>query len=154
MIVYRIARIEHADLHGEGARLYPGRWNAPGIPGLYTASSPSLAQLEVMVNAEDWTIFSRLKFMLLSIAVTHKYLIEFLSDELPKNWNAPVVTEETQEFGKQQLDQLNHIGFIVPSVVTPQEKNIILNPRAERFNEHVKLISTEEFRIDDRLISG
>jgi RES domain-containing protein len=154
MIVYRIARFEHADLHGEGARLYPGRWNASGIPCLYTASSPSLAQLEVMVNAEDWTIFSRLRFVLLSIEVTHKLLIEFSPDELPKNWNAPVITEETQEFGKLQLARLNLIGFTVPSVVTPQDKNIILNPRAENFTEYVKLISKEEFKIDDRLISG
>ena len=154
MIVYRIARVEHASLGGEGARLYPGRWNTAGIPCLYTASSPSLAQLEIMVNAEDWTIFYRLRFVLLSIEVNHSKLKEFLPDELPKNWNAPVVTEETQEFGTHQLEHPDHIGFIVPSVVTPQEKNIIINPRAEHYTQYVKLISTEEFKIDDRLIHG
>jgi RES domain-containing protein len=45
--VWRICRRPFADLSGEGARLYGGRWNAPGRPLIYAAESAALAVLEV-----------------------------------------------------------------------------------------------------------
>lgn len=53
MTVYRLARRRHADLRGEGARLYGGRYNPPGIPAVYAAESIFLAALEVLVNVEE-----------------------------------------------------------------------------------------------------
>ena len=37
---------------GEGARLYGGRWNSPGVAMVYTAGSKSLATLEVLVHLD------------------------------------------------------------------------------------------------------
>jgi RES domain len=50
-IVWRLTRPEHAPgLDGEGARLFGGRWNSPGIPAVYCASSLALAVLETYVR--------------------------------------------------------------------------------------------------------
>ena len=52
MIVYRLAKAAFTALDGEGARLFGGRWNSPGRPMIYTAASPSLAVLEVLVHLD------------------------------------------------------------------------------------------------------
>ena len=53
--VWRICRRPFADLSGEGARLYGGRWNAPGRPLIYAAETAALAVLEVRVHLDlDW----------------------------------------------------------------------------------------------------
>ena len=57
MRVYRISRPEYVAtaLLGNGAALAPGRWNSRGVRLAYTASSVSLAMLEILVhvNRED-----------------------------------------------------------------------------------------------------
>ena len=53
--VWRICRRPLADLSGEGARLYGGRWNTPGRPLIYAAETAALAVLEVRVHLDlDW----------------------------------------------------------------------------------------------------
>lgn len=52
MRVWRVSRAAFADLSGEGARLYGGRWNSPGRPMVYTAENPALAILEVRVHLD------------------------------------------------------------------------------------------------------
>lgn len=44
------ARHAHTAFTGEGARRYGGRWNAKGVPVVYTAGSLSLAMLEMLVQ--------------------------------------------------------------------------------------------------------
>ena len=40
-------------MDGEGARRFPGRWNAGGAPMVYLAESLALAALEILVHVED-----------------------------------------------------------------------------------------------------
>ena len=49
---WRICRRPFADLSGEGARLYGGRWNFPGRPVVYAAEAAALAVLEVRVHLD------------------------------------------------------------------------------------------------------
>ena len=54
---WRICRRPFADLSGEGARLYGGRWNSPGRPVVYAAEAAALAVLEVRVHLDlDWSL--------------------------------------------------------------------------------------------------
>ena len=54
---WRICRRPFADLSGEGARLYGGRWNFPGRPVVYAAEAAALAVLEVRVHLDlDWSL--------------------------------------------------------------------------------------------------
>jgi RES domain-containing protein len=53
--VWRICRRPFADLSGDGARLYGGRWNTPGRPLIYAAETAALTVLEVRVHLDlDW----------------------------------------------------------------------------------------------------
>ena len=50
---YRIVQAHWAAsaMTGEGARMFGGRWNPPGMPAVYLAESRALAALEIIVNA-------------------------------------------------------------------------------------------------------
>ena len=52
VLAWRLCREPYADLNGEGARLYGGRWNTPGRPLVYAASTAALAVLEVRVHLD------------------------------------------------------------------------------------------------------
>lgn len=52
MLAWRLCRAPFADLTGEGARRYGGRWNRPGRPIVYAASSAALAVLGVRVHLD------------------------------------------------------------------------------------------------------
>jgi RES domain-containing protein len=50
-----------AQLDGEGARLYGGRWNSPGVRVAYAADSPALAVLEVLVTCRILEFSNRIR---------------------------------------------------------------------------------------------
>src|SRR3984957_5659656 len=52
MDLWRLCRRPYADLSGEGARIFGGRWNSPGRPMVYFAEHPALAALEVRVHLD------------------------------------------------------------------------------------------------------
>lgn len=52
MIVYRLCKAAHIALDGKGARLWGGRWNSADWPMVYTAATPSLAVLEILVHLD------------------------------------------------------------------------------------------------------
>ncbi len=49
------SRVSTAAFDGEGARLFGGRWNSPGVPAVYASESRALALLEVLVGLGDTT---------------------------------------------------------------------------------------------------
>ena len=56
-LVRRVCRRPFADLSGEGARLYGGRWNSPGRPLVCAAETAALPVLEVRVHLDlDWDV--------------------------------------------------------------------------------------------------
>jgi RES domain-containing protein len=50
MTCYRVVRRKYADLSGEGARLFGGRFNPPGIPAVYSSQNIALAVLEMSIG--------------------------------------------------------------------------------------------------------
>ena len=142
MIVYRITRPHRAgDLSGEGSRLYGGRWNQRGTPAVYCSSTIALALLEVLVHVVDRRDLPA-ALTITSIEVANAELLQTL---------APAASgDATQEFGTDVLHS-DEPGFWVPSVVVPQERNLVLNPQAPRFGSAAKVIRTEALPIDARL---
>lgn len=152
MKVYRIGKKEHATLDGKGAAAYPGRWNKDGSPCLYTSDSPSLAQLEIMVNTDDWRIFSYKEYVILEIEIAAMDAVKiFEPTDLPKTWDGHLVYPDTQEFGASILGDKNVLGFSVPSAIMKLQRNYILNSRSI-YCHQVSIIQVQPFKLDPRLI--
>lgn len=154
MNLYRIVRADRTALDGRGAAEYPGRWNKPDIPCVYTSSSPSLAQLEVMVNIDEWKIFITVPYVILRIEAREKKIHNIKNEDLPPEWNASVYSSETQELGTAMLNNPDILAFTVPSTVSKTERNTVLNPRAVDFIKLVKVIEKIPFEFDPRLLKG
>ena len=146
MIVFRIARKERIeDLSGRGAELFGGRWNEKGYPALYTASSLSLAALEILVHTDK-------SMPPLNMAYASIYVPDsFLSMKILK---LPSDTTEI-EYGTKWLKGKSSLMLKVPSVILPYEYehecNLILNPLHEDFKK-VFINEVHDFSFDLRLM--
>jgi RES domain-containing protein len=144
VIVYRLCKAAHIALDGEGARLWGGRWNSAGRPMVYTAATPSLAVLEVLVHLDLPAELLPDDLRLLTIelpddAALHRPDIDIADD-------AACLAQ-----GDAFLDAGNALALRVRSVVVPQEWNMLLNVR-HRDMTRVTITANEPFRLDPRLV--
>ena len=71
MILYRITKAAYArDLSGTGARMYGARWNQKGSAVLYTASSPALATVELLVHVDANLLPTELRLVFVEVLDT------------------------------------------------------------------------------------
>jgi RES domain-containing protein len=119
------------DLSGKGAEITGGRWNRKGLPVVYAAGTPSLAALETIVH-----------FAAAGLPL-NRFLVRIdLPDELwaargiatvaslAVGWNAVPAGKVSLDFGDAWLkDPAAPLVMEVPSVIVPEENNVLLNPR-------------------------
>lgn len=148
MRCYRIVKPAYAAtaLSGEGARLYGGRWNPPGLRCVYTAGSRALGILELLVHLSPAT--RGMKFRLMEIEVPEDLIATRLTP--PSGWDSHPAGSESQNHGRQWLQRAVMPGLLVPSAVVPQEFNLLLNPVARGFGE-IRITGEADFQLDLRL---
>ena len=144
MIVYRLCKAAHIALDGEGARLWGGRWNSAGRPMVYTAATPSLAVLEVLVHLDLPAELLPDDLRLLTIEVPGDAPLQQLDVD-------PADDTTCVAQGDAFLDAGNILSLRVRSVVVPQEWNLLLNVRHADMDK-VKVIANEPFQLDPRLV--
>jgi RES domain-containing protein len=144
VIVHRLAKAAFTALDGEGARVYGGRWNAPGRPMVYAAASPSLAVLEILVHLDLPPELLPDDYRLLAIDIPGDAPVERL-DHTPEN------AADCLALGEAFLDRGEALVLMAPSVVVPQERNALINVRHPAM-ARVRVIRDEAFRLDPRLI--
>ena len=151
MTVYRFAHRRYAkDLSGEGARLYGGRWNQPGVAALYASEHISLALLEVLVNAGTLEELQQLR--LVELDLPDVAIAEILPPKpLKKDWYNDVAY--TQWLGSEMLKAQTSLVIRCPSAVVQREFNYIINPRHKDFKK-LKLADSSAFRFDERLFKN
>jgi len=152
MVVYRMVKSEERtkDLSGKGAFIEGGRWNNPGIFLLYTSMNSSLAILESLVHFDESELPPRMFIM--HIEVDESAIIYSLPDQnLPENWRQPE-NIELKEIGDKLIRSNQHIAIKVRSAVNPEEYNILLNPLFPAYYDLVKVIASEPYALDQRLI--
>ncbi len=94
---------------------------------VYTASSLSLATLELLVHTEDVsTIDGRYTVIPIDFDVSLVQTIKIAS--LPARWNQPEIIADTQILGDNWIRSMSSVLLEVPSVVTKNESNFLLNP--------------------------
>ncbi len=133
-------------LSGEGTKQHGGRWNSPGRPAVYCASSLALAALEVLVNLPRDQ--RRKGHTPAQSAVEYE-----LPDEMCKLSGFPgtMPEEKTRPLGDAWLESLECVALSVPSNVVPLEANVVLNPRHSDM-DRVAILRIEPFSFDPRLL--
>jgi RES domain-containing protein len=140
MDLWRLCRRPHADLSGEGARIFGGRWNSPGRPVVYLAEHPALAALEVRVHLDLPFELLPLDFVLMRVRLPDGLISEIASVSGP----------ETVATGDAWLIDGRSVALRVPSVLLPYAWNVLLNPRHPKIAS-ASIDSIEAFHFDPRL---
>ena len=136
---------------GEGARRQAGRWNSEGTPVVYTASTVSLAALELLVHADVEDMPSG--YVAIPVDIPKSLRIESVKlAALPAHWRgcAPY-PRECQMLGDAWVASKRTVVLTVPSVVVPIEQNHLLNPVHPDFRK-LAIGNPEKFEFDERLL--
>lgn len=141
MDAWRLCRRPFADLSGEGARLYGGRWNRRGLAVVYLAENPALAALEVLVHLD-----------LPPELVPNDYVL--MRAELPFRATDAVIASDTSPIalGNDWLLGRETPLLRVPSVLVPHSHNYLLNP-IHRTSARARIVSVEPFAFDSRFLA-
>ena len=146
---YRIVQAHRAAtaMVGEGARLFGGRWNPPGMAAVYLAESRALAALEIHVHAPREAI--ELEWRLLEVEVPEPWIESVSAADLPADWQARPSSPGAQRFGGRWLQHGTRVALKLPSVIIPQEHTLLLNP----LHPHAARLKVSDllvFRLDPR----
>ena len=135
---------------GEGPRLRGARWNAPGVRIVYTASSISLATLEILVHNQRAL---RVPELVLFSCHFPEAIVETVDRRrLPANWRDYPGPVELQRIGGEWLEARTSAVLEVPSAVVEEEVNYLLNPEHEDFRS-IDIGQPRRFRVDPRLVT-
>lgn len=132
-------------LDGEGARLHGGRWNPPGMAAVYLAESRALAALEILVHAPREAL--ALAWRVIPVDVPDEWIE--LARTLPDGWRDQPSSTGARRYGAAWLAKGQTVGLALPSVVVPQERNLLLNPRHPQAPK-LKTGKPERFVFDPR----
>ncbi|MCH9674306.1 MAG: RES family NAD+ phosphorylase [Gammaproteobacteria bacterium] len=151
MILYRLTLAKYVDnaFSGEGSRRVGGRWTPAGYPAVYTARSIALTVLETLVHV-DSAIMP--KHLVIRVDVPESTNItSFTTRELPNDWRETPAPTALQQIGRDWLDAGESALLQIPSVVVPQENNVIINPLHPDFKK-LTIGQPDSFSIDARLL--
>lgn len=133
--VFRIARATRNwcadDLSGLGAARYGGRWNRERTPMVYASTHRSLAALEVLVHMrEPHGMALPLVRYLVEIALPSAAWDareEFDAARHP-GWDTTPAGSVSIDWGTAWANGLRSLIALVPSVLMPEERNVLINP--------------------------
>ena len=116
------------DLSGMGAKLTGGRWNSKGVPMVYCSASIALATLETVHYLRAGTLpFNR---FLVRIEVPEAlWQASQILAPIPGGWDAIPAGLSASRAGGQWSAAGNTALLVVPSVIVPDECNILINSR-------------------------
>ncbi|NQE48373.1 RES family NAD+ phosphorylase [Herbaspirillum rubrisubalbicans] len=157
MKLYRLAKDKPGhyaaeDLSGNGAAFSGGRWNPRGVRVLYTCCSASTALLESLVHMAG--LMPRANYYLIVLELPDAELRKAYVPGLPADW-ADLTRDpaSTAAIGQHWIEEGKHLAMKVPSVVSPTDFNVLLNPLHPQMSD-VKVVEKKLFQFDARLFGG
>ena len=116
------------DLSGAGAKMTGGRWNGKGTPLVYCATNIALATLETVHYLRSGALpFNR---YLVRIDVPDTiWNARRVLDPLPGGWDAIPAGLSARTAGDAWIASGASALLLVPSVIVPDEYNVLVNPR-------------------------
>lgn len=117
-----------SDLSGTGARITGGRWNSKGSPVVYCSTSIALATLETVHYLRGGGLpFNR---YLVRIAIPDVvWDARQVLEPFPGGWDAIPAGLSGKRAGDGWIAAGKSALLLVPSVIVPDEYNVLLNPR-------------------------
>lgn len=137
MRVYRIAKAKYASsagemLSGRAGYLAGARWHSKGRAIVYTATSLSLATLEIAVNLKQPRYIPA--YRMLEVEVPDSEVIQLAPENLPAGWDIKNdVPRLARAIGDRWLKERVSLAMRVPSAVIESEWNVLLNPLHAEF---------------------
>lgn len=156
--VWRIATeapsFSATDRTGEGAKLSGGRWNRVGTPLLYCSSSISLACLETCVHlgAKAGLPLNRYLVEVKIPFIVWSRSIKLLAASMI-GWDALPQGRTSIEAGNAWLVSRSSAVCLVPSVVVPEEQNVLLNPLHSDYSQ-ITIKKIRKWTYDARLLQS
>lgn len=117
------------DLGGGGARVSGGRWNGKGMPVVYAATSIALATLETLAHLGGNIAMRNAFLVRIDVpASVWKSRQTITAGELDPTWLAEPPGSTSIDAGNAWLAQRACALLQVPSVIVPEEYNVLINP--------------------------
>ena len=121
---------EADDLSGAGAKATGGRWNPVGIAVVYASQTRALACLETVVHLNAGRL--PLNRYLVEVTVPDDLWADAQvtsAAQLAVGWDAEPAGRASIEFGKNWIRLRKSALLLVPSVIVPEEFNVLINPQ-------------------------
>ena len=154
-LAWRLTPPAYADrLDGRGNMQQGARWNSPGRGVVYASFNLSLAVLETLVQMPAALRRSLPQMAAVRIEIPDEVAhAELDRTELPTDLAAEATVRRCRELGDAWLAAGDYLTFTVPSVIVPQERNVLINPSHPQMAQ-VKISSMQPFRFDPRLATA
>jgi RES domain-containing protein len=126
--VYRLTRRKFAGkspFDREGPFLFGGRWSSIGTRVCYAATHRSLAILEYRAHIDLSLIPDDL--VIATLEIPNKVAIA-PTPALPENWKEYPAPASLRKIGDRFIAEAHFALMLIPSVLVPQENNVMLNP--------------------------
>jgi RES domain-containing protein len=118
------------DLTGKGAEVTGGRWNRKGTAVLYTSTNIALACLETVVHLNASGRLPLNRYLVELIVPNSEWAARSTASpsSLPLGWDAEPAGMISLDFGTNWLASKKTLLLQIPSVIVPEEANILINP--------------------------
>lgn len=107
-----------------GAQLYPGRWNTPASPIIYTSEYYSTAMLEKLVHASSVLPPNQ---HYIQITIPNGISYEIFDPARHPGWDGKR-ENICKRFGLAWVEEARSAILIVPSIPARLDRNILINP--------------------------
>jgi RES domain-containing protein len=151
--VYRILRKRYAKspFNGEGASRYGGRWSSPGVSLAYASEHLSLAMIEYFVHLDRDDPPPDLVVAAADVP-DDVSRVHVAPGKLPATWRQTPAPAELAAIGDRFARRRREAILVVPSALTPDEFNWLLNPDHPDFRR-VRILPPEPFSYDARFFA-
>lgn len=132
-VVWRIATdtpdYEAHDLSGKGAEKTGGRWNRKGTPIVYASHSRALACLETVVHLSSGNPLPLNRYLVeVNIPTALWRARTKFNSATHVGWDAEPAGKVSIDWGTNWIGNKTSVLAEVPSVIVPEEQNILINP--------------------------
>jgi RES domain-containing protein len=157
--VLRIARetkkYKAEDMSGAGAADSGGRWNDVGTPMIYASMTRALAALETLVHLqqpEGESLPLDRYLIAIGIPVALWRARTKFDPKMAPAWDAIPDSASAIDWGTTWATSNTSVVATVPSVIAPEEKNVLINPQ-HPFTRSLKVTVARKWLYDPRLVT-